>query len=124
MGGVAMSDKIYPVPAHWKRRAHANEATYRKMYEDSLANPDKFWAKHAKRIDWFKPPKKIKNTTFSYPKVSIRWFEDGVLNVSYNCIDRHLKKRGHKTAIIWEGDEPYYDKRITYNELYERVCRF
>jgi acetyl-CoA synthetase len=119
-----MSEKLYPVPPQWKKRAYINDATYRSMYAESVKSPDRFWAKHAKRIDWMKPPKKINNTSFDYPNVSIKWFEDGVLNVSYNCIDRHLKKRGNQTAIIWEGDDPYYDKRITYNELYERVCRF
>ncbi len=84
--------------------------------------PEKFWAKHGKRIDWFKPFTKVKNTSFQ-GKVAIKWFEDGVTNVSYNCIDRHLKKRGDQVAIIWEGDNPYLDKKITYNELYEQVCR-
>jgi acetyl-CoA synthetase len=84
--------------------------------------PEKFWAKHGKRIDWFKPFTKVKNTSFS-GKVSIKWFEDGITNVCYNCVDRHLKKRGDQTAIIWEGDNPYDDKKITYNELYEQVCR-
>ncbi len=99
-------------------------AAYKKMYADSVQDPDKFWAKQAKRLDWFKAPKKIKNTSFAYPNVSIKWFEDGILNVSYNCIDRHLKKRANQTAIIWEGDDPYYDKKITYRELHEHVCRF
>ena len=119
-----MSEKVYPVPASWKKRAFIDDAAYKKMYADSIKDPAKFWAKHAKRIDWFKAPKKIKNTTYAYPKVSIKWYEDGILNVSYNCIDRHLKKRGGQVAIIWEGDDPYYDKKITYNELYENVCRF
>jgi acetyl-CoA synthetase len=119
-----MSDKVYPVPPQWKKRAHIDDAAYRKMYAESVKDPDKFWAKQAKRIDWFKSPKKIKNATFDYPNVSIRWFEDGVLNVSHNCIDRHLKKRRNQTAIIWEGDDPYYDRRITYGELYENTCRF
>jgi len=96
--------------------------TYLKWYRDSVRNPDKFWAKHGKRIDWFKPYTKVKNTSFA-GKVSIKWFEDGLTNVSYNCIDRHLKKRGDQVAIIWEGDNPYDDKKITYNELYEHVCR-
>jgi acetyl-CoA synthetase len=82
----------------------------------------KFWAKHGKRIDWFKPFTKVKNTSFK-GKVSIKWFEDGITNVSYNCVDRHLKKRGDQVAIIWEGDNPYDDKKITYKELYEQVCR-
>ena len=119
-----MSEKIYPVTAAWKKNALVDDAAYKKMYAESVKHPAKFWGKHAKRIDWFKVPKKIKNTTFEYPKVSIKWYEDGVLNVSYNCIDRHLKKRGDQVAIIWEGDDPYYDKKITYNELYENVCRF
>jgi acetyl-CoA synthetase len=119
-----MSDKVYPVPAQWKKRALVNDAQYKKMYAESIAAPDKFWARHAKRLDWFKAPKKIKNSSFAYDNVSIKWFEDGMLNVSVNCIDRHLKKRANQTAIIWEGDDPYYDKKITYRELYEHVCRF
>jgi acetyl-CoA synthetase len=119
-----MSEKIYSVPAQWKKRALIDDAAYKKMYAESVKSPDKFWGKEAKRLEWFKAPKKIKNTTFEYPNVSIKWFEDGILNVSTNCIDRHLKKRGNQTAIIWEGDDPYYDKKITYNELYEQVCRF
>jgi acetyl-CoA synthetase len=119
-----MSEKIYPVPASWKKRALIDDAAYKKMYADSIKDPAKFWARHAKRIDWFKAPKKIKNTSYAYPKVSIKWYEDGILNVSYNCIDRHLKKRGNQVAIIWEGDDPYYDKKITYNELHEQVCRW
>ena len=94
------------------------------MYAESVKAPAKFWAKHAKRLDWFKAPSKIKNTSFAYDKVSIKWFEDGVLNVSHNCIDRHLKKRANQTAIIWEGDNPYDDKKITYAELHAQVCRF
>ena len=101
-----MSAKIYPVPASWKKRAFINEAGYKTMYADSVKNPDKFWAKQAKRLDWFRAPTKIKNTSFAYENVSIKWFEDGVLNVSYNCIDRHLKKRANQTAVIWEGDNP------------------
>jgi acetyl-CoA synthetase len=92
------------------------------MYRDSVRNPDRFWGKHGKRIDWFKPYTKVKNTSFK-GKVSIKWFEDGQTNVSYNCIDRHLKKRANQTAIIWEGDNPYDDKKVTYGELYEQVCR-
>jgi acetyl-CoA synthetase len=119
-----MSDKTYPVPAAWKNRALVDKAGYAKMYAESVKSPDKFWAKHAKRLDWFKAPTKIKNTSFAYDSVSIKWFEDGLLNVSYNCIDRHLKKRANQTAIIWEGDNPYDDKKITYAELYSHVCRF
>jgi acetyl-CoA synthetase len=121
---MLMSDKIYPVPGAWKKRALVDEKTYIAMYAESVKSPDKFWAKHAKRLDWFKAPKKIKNTSFAYDNVSIKWFEDGILNVSHNCIDRHLKKRANQVAIIWEGDNPYDDRKITYRELHEHVCRF
>ncbi len=119
-----MSGNVYRVPAAWKKKAHVDEAGYTRMYAESVKDPAKFWGKQTRRLDWFKAPAKIKNTSFEYPNVSIKWYEDGVLNVSWNCIDRHLKKRGHQTAIIWEGDDPYYDKKITYNELHEQVCRF
>jgi acetyl-CoA synthetase len=119
-----MSDKTYSVPALWKKRALVDKAGYEKMYAESVKAPEKFWAKHAKRLDWFKAPTKIKNTSFAYDNVSIKWFEDGLLNVSHNCIDRHLKKRANQTAIIWEGDNPYDDKKITYAELHANVCRF
>jgi acetyl-CoA synthetase len=118
-----MSDKVYAVPAAWKKRAYVDDATYKKMYAESVKDNAKFWAKQAKRIDWFKAPKKTKNVSYAYPKVSIKWYEDGVTNVSINCIDRHLKKRANQTAIIWEGDNPYDDKKITYAELHEKVCR-
>ena len=114
--------KLHRVQPAWKKDALIDNDTYLKWYRDSVRNPDKFWTRHGKRIDWFKPFTKVKNTSFK-GKVSIKWFEDGVTNVSYNCIDRHLKKRGDQTAIIWEGDNPYDDKKITYNELYEHVCR-
>jgi acetyl-CoA synthetase len=119
----AMSEKVYAIPAAWKKKAWVDDAGYKKMYAESVKDPDKFWAKQAKRIDWFKAPKKIKNTSYAYDSVSIKWYEDGVTNVSVNCIDRHLKKRGNQTAIIWEGDNPYDDKKITYRELHEHVCR-
>ena len=118
-----MSNKVYAVPAAWKKKAYFNEASYQKAYDESVKNPDKFWRKQAKRLDWIKAPKIIKNATFAYPDVSIKWYEDGVLNLAYNCIDRHLKKRANQTAIIWEGDNPYDDKKITYRELYEHTCR-
>ncbi|MEX0346638.1 MAG: acetate--CoA ligase [Rhizobiaceae bacterium] len=114
--------KKHKVKAAWKKHGLIDNDTYLKWYKQSVNNPEKFWAKHGKRIDWFKPYKKVKNTSFD-GKVSIKWFEDGVTNIAYNCIDRHLKKRGTQTAIIWEGDNPYDDKKITYNELYEQVCR-
>ncbi|ESZ18724.1 acetate--CoA ligase [Mesorhizobium sp. L48C026A00] len=118
-----MSDvHVHRVQPAWKKNALIDNDTYLKWYADSVKNPDKFWGKHGKRIDWFRPYSKVKNTSFD-GKVSIKWFEDGQTNVSWNCIDRHLKKRGDQTAIIWEGDNPYDDRKITYNELYRHVCR-
>ncbi|CAN7284733.1 acetate--CoA ligase [Pararhizobium sp. LjRoot238] len=117
-----MSVKTYPVLKPAKQRALIDDATYLKWYKQSVADPDGFWGEHGKRIDWFKPYTKVKNTSFE-GKVSIKWFEDGLTNVSYNCIDRHLEKRGDQVAIIWEGDNPYDDKKITYRELYDHVCR-
>ncbi len=113
---------VHRVKSAWKKNALIDNDTYLKWYKDSIKDPEKFWNKHGKRIDWFKPYTKVKNTSFK-GKVSIKWFEDGVTNVAYNCIDRHLKKRADQTAIIWEGDNPYDDRKITYRELYEHVCR-
>src|SRR5436190_24305663 len=118
-----MSDKIHPVPQEWKSRAYVDDAKYRAMYDRSLKDPNSFWAEEAKRLHWYKTPTKIKNTSFGPGEVSIKWFEDGVTNVAYNCIDRHLPKRANQTAIIWEGDDPKDDKRITYQELHDEVCR-
>ncbi len=112
----------HKVKAAWKKNALIDDETYQKWYKQSVSNPEKFWDKHGKRIDWMKPYTKVKNTSFD-GNVLIKWFEDGVTNVAYNCIDRHLKKRGNQTAIIWEGDNPFDDKKITYNELYDHVCR-
>ena len=119
-----MSEKLYDVPAEWKQRAFLDDAKYKQMYAASIADPNKFWAEQAKRIDWIKPFSKVKNTSFNSHNVSIKWFEDGVLNAAYNCIDRHLEKRGNQTAIIWEGDDPKTDKTITYKQLHAEVCKF
>ncbi|MDF1633083.1 acetate--CoA ligase [Mycoplana sp. MJR14] len=117
-----MSAKTYPVLKSAKSRALIDNDTYQKWYRESVEDPERFWDKHGMRIDWFKPYTKVKNTSFT-GKVSIKWYEDGITNVSYNCIDRHLKAHGEQVAIIWEGDNPYIDKKITYNELHEHVCR-
>jgi len=119
-----MSDKLYDVPADWRKRAFIDDAKYQEMYARSIKDPDGFWAEQAKRIDWIKPFKKVKNTSFDPHNVSIKWFEDGTLNVCYNCVDRHLAKRGNQTAILWEGDDPKVDKTLTYKELHAEVCRF
>jgi acetyl-CoA synthetase len=119
-----MSEKIYEVPADWKKRAFIDDAKYKKMYERSIKDPNGFWAEQAKRIHWYKTPTKIKNTSFDSHNVSIKWFEDGTLNVAHNCLDRHLDKRGNQTAIIWEADDPKHDRKITYKELHAQVSRF
>ncbi|MGD9502861.1 MAG: acetate--CoA ligase [Methyloceanibacter sp.] len=112
------------VPKKWKERAFIDKDAYEKLYRKSIEKPDKFWGKEGKRLDWIKPYTRVKNTTLAYPDVSIRWFEDGTLNVAANCIDRHLKKRGKQTAIIWEPDDPAEEARhITYRELHSHVCR-
>ncbi|MGB6349550.1 MAG: acetate--CoA ligase [Pseudolabrys sp.] len=117
-------DKIYDVPADWRKRAYADDAKYKEMYERSIKDPNGFWAEQAKRVDWIKPFSKVKNTTYDPHNVSIKWFEDGTLNAAYNCVDRHLAKRGDQTAILWEGDDPKDDKKITYKQLHAEVCRF
>jgi acetyl-CoA synthetase len=119
-----MSEQIYDVPPEWKKRAFIDDAKYKAMYERSVKDPDGFWAEQAKRIDWIKPFTKVKNTSFDPHRVSIKWFEDGVTNIAHNCIDRHLEKRGSQVAIIWEGDDPKDDRKITYRQLHDEVCRF
>jgi acetyl-CoA synthetase len=119
-----MSEKVYAVPTEWENRAFINDAKYKEMYARSVSDPEGFWAEHGKRIDWIKPFTKVKNTTYDPHNVSIKWFEDGTTNVSLNCIDRHLAKRGDQVAIIWEGDNPDESKKITYKQLHEEVSRF
>jgi acetyl-CoA synthetase len=119
-----MSEKIYEVPATWATGAHVDNSKYLAMYDASVNDPAKFWGEHGKRIDWMKPYTKVKNTSYDPHNVSIRWFEDGTTNVSYNCVDRHLATRGDQVAIIWEGDDPKDDAKITYRQLHEQVCRF
>jgi acetyl-CoA synthetase len=119
-----MSDKIYDVPADWRKRAYVDEAKYKEMYARSVKDPNGFWGEQAKRIDWIKPFSKVKNTSYDPGNVSIKWFEDGTLNVCHNCVDRHLAKRGDQTAILWEGDDPKDDKKLTYKQLHAEVCRF
>jgi acetyl-CoA synthetase len=119
-----MSEKIYPVPAQWSARAWIDDAKYQSLYKRSVEDPSGFWGEVGRRIDWIKPYTRVKNSSFDPGNVSIKWFEDGTLNVSANCIDRHLKARGDQVAIIWEGDDPTHDEKITYKQLHERVCRF
>ncbi len=119
-----MSEKIYAVPAEWASRAWVDEQKYQSMYKRSVEDPEGFWADVGKRVDWIRPYTKIKNVSYGPGDVSIKWYEDGTLNVCANCVDRHLKTRGDQVAIIWEGDDPTVDQQITYRKLYEKVCRF
>ncbi|MBC8050748.1 MAG: acetate--CoA ligase [Chitinophagales bacterium] len=116
--------KVYPVSEEWAKSAHLDDAKYLDMYLASVADPDKFWREQSRRLTWMAPFTKVKNTSFAPDNVSIKWFENGVLNVCENCVDRHLLDRGDQVAIIWEGDDPSMDLKITYRQLYERVCKF
>ena len=119
-----MSERaLYPVSEEWKRGTLCDSETYRSMYERSVADPEAFWAEHGKRIDWIRPYAKIKDVSYAADDLHVRWFHDGTLNVSANCIDRHLASRGDKPAIVWEGDDPEDDRTITYRELHDEVCR-
>ncbi len=117
--------KTYPPSEAFAANAHADADTYQRMYDASIADPEGFWAEHAQRIDWIKEPKTVKNASFEFGKVDIKWFEDGTLNIAANCVDRHLETRGDQTAIIWEPDSPDDEARhITYRELHAEVSRF
>ncbi len=115
-------DQVFPVPAEFAETAHLDAAGYKAAYQQAASDPDAYWAKEAKRLAWMTFPTKIKNTSFS-GDVSIKWFEDGVLNASVSCLDRHLAERGDATAIIWEGDDPNSSRHVTYRELHDQVCR-
>src|SRR5690625_2449902 len=119
---IAMSS-IISIPPEFAENAWIDEQGYKKLYEESISNPEAFWAEQGKRIHWFKPYTKVKDTSFGPDDVSIRWFYDGETNAAYNCIDRHLPEKKNDVAIIWEGDDPSEDRHITYGELHEQVCR-
>jgi len=116
--------EIYPVSAESKERALIDAEGYAELYAHSINNNEAFWSEQAERIDWIKPFTKVKDVSFEKDDLHIKWYEDGTLNVCYNCIDRHLETKGDDTAIIWEGDDPNRDLTITYRELHERVCKF
>jgi acetyl-CoA synthetase len=119
-----MSDKIYDVPADFAAKAHIDAATYKKMYQRSVDDPEGFWAEQAdKFVSWYKKWDKVMDWSYDQNDLYIKWFEGGKLNVSYNCIDRHLDTRGDQTAIIWEGDDPNDSKHITYKELHAQVSK-
>ncbi|NVK54931.1 MAG: acetate--CoA ligase [Alteromonadaceae bacterium] len=117
------ASKIYPVPESVKASTHLTEAQYFEMYKQSVEDPEGFWGKHASTLDWYTTPTKIKNTTFEPESVSIKWFEDGEINASYNCIDRHLAKNATKTAMFWEGDSPDDSEEISFQQLHYEVCK-
>lgn len=118
-----MSDSIFPPADDFVSSAHITKAKYDEMYASSVNDPDKFWGEVGQRLDWITPFTKVKNTSFDHANVSIKWYEDGVLNVCANCVDRHLETRGDQTAIIWEGDNPADSKHITYKQMHEHVSR-
>ena len=115
---------LCPVPADWAQNALVDEAKYNEMYAQSIDDPEAFWGEQGKRIDWIKPYTQVKDVSYARDDLHIRWYQDGTLNASVNCLDRHLATRGDQTAIIWEGDDPNDSKSLTYRELYEEVCRF
>src|SRR5579875_1793275 len=120
-----MSDpQVFPVPEAWAARTSLNDAAYAAMRTEAKADPAAFFGAEAKkRLDWIKPFTEVKDTSFDASDLHVRWFADGVLNVSANCIDRHLETRGDQVAIIWEGDDPKDSQRITYRQLHQNVCR-
>ena len=119
-----MDTHVYPVSDATKERTLIDQQRYEEMYARSLADNEGFWAEQAQRIDWIKPFTKVKDVSFAKDDLHIRWYEDGTLNVCYNCVDRHLDAKGDDVAIIWEGDDPERDLSITYADLHERVCKF
>ena len=118
-----MSD-IHPVDPAFAARAHIRKDDYQRMYARSVEDPEGFWKDMSGRIDWITPPRKIKNVSYDPKDLYIKWYEDGTLNVAANCLDRHLEKRGDKTAIIFEGDDPNESRSLTYRELHAEVCKF
>ncbi|HLG20261.1 MAG TPA: AMP-binding protein, partial [Bdellovibrionota bacterium] len=118
------ADPLIPVPKVFSENSWCDGGTYKKMYEQSISDPERFWADQAKRLDWIQPWKRVKDGSFSRD-VHIRWFEGGKLNVSTNCVDRHLSKRSSQTAIVWEPNDPKERPQfITYRQLYDEVCRW
>jgi acetyl-CoA synthetase len=114
---------VFPVPEGLAAKSWCDEQTYFKLYEQSVSDPEAFWGEQGKRIHWFKPYSQVKDVSFGPGDVHIRWFHDGTTNVAYNCLDRHLPERKDQVAIIWEGDDPNDDKKITYGEAHAEVCK-
>jgi acetyl-CoA synthetase len=124
LGRIEMNQAVYPVPASWAQRAHVDADGYRALYAESLADPENFWRREAQIIDWMTPFTRVSDSSFDEADFGIRWFDDGALNVSANCLDRHLATLGDNAAIIWEGDDPADTRTISYAELHAEVCRF
>ncbi len=118
-----MSQKIYKVPDEFAALSHLRLPDYQRLYQESVRDPNGFWGRIGRRLDWIHLYSKVKDTSFDEDDLRIRWFHDGKLNVAANCLDRHLARRGDKVAIIWEGDDPRLSEHITYRQLYERVCQ-
>ena len=116
-------DKLYPVSEDLASGAWADRASYESLYAASVNDPDSFWRDQAQRLDWLEPFTQVKDVSFNEDDLHIRWFADGKLNVSANCLDRHLAERADQTAIIWESDDGTTDLHISYRDLHERVCR-
>jgi acetyl-CoA synthetase len=122
-GVSAMFRETFPVPDDWAKRAWADQAKYDEMYQRSIEDPEEFWGEHGKRLDWIEPYTKVKDVSYDASNLHVQWYQDGVLNASANCLDRHLAQRGDQVAIIWEGDDPGDDDKITYKQLHEKVCK-
>ncbi|MBL8642562.1 MAG: acetate--CoA ligase [Rhodospirillaceae bacterium] len=116
-------EQIFDVPTNLAQTAHANARTYAEMYETSVKDQLGFWREHGRRLEWIVPYRSVKNVSFKAEDLHIRWYHDGTLNASMNCLDRHLETRGTQTAIIWEGDDPHQSKHVNYAELHEMTCR-
>src|SRR5204862_6525640 len=116
--------KIHAPPEQFAQHARITAGQYKLAYRHARDQPERFWGDVGRRLDWIRPYTKVKDTSFDPDDLRLRWFEDGQLNVSANCLDRHLGTRGDKTAILWEGDDPGESLAITYRDLHERVCRF
>ncbi len=121
---MSETGKTYPVPAEFAAKANLTPEKYREMYAASIADPEAFWGEHGKRLDWIKPYTIVKDVSWETGDLHVKWFSDGVLNVSANCLDRHLETRGDKVALIWEGDEPGNTHKLTYRQLHTAVCKF
>ena len=116
--------KVYPVKPEFAAKARISKEDYERLYEESVRDPEGFWGRIGERLEWHRKPSKIKNVSYDPKNLHIRWYEDGELNVSANCLDRHLASRGDKTAIIFEGDDPNESRHLTYRELHAEVCKF